>query len=230
MLSSGPAPEHLAPTSSSASGRSCVGSGHCARNYIHTVKIVRGITVETSILRPLVGASSSSTSASTLDSDSSHDYPEIRASAYGEPVKDGHFIYMVAPNDDRSSNTSSRYPTIERSETSDARTSSGGLARNLNPDFNAVRVQAIMETIQRMAPDGSPLAVLAQQGAEVANLNVAEKSTSIPKREPSIGGNDRARRARSETPSAASPNSHLSEHDAWRCITQSHAAREYGRE
>jgi hypothetical protein len=76
-----------------------------------------------------------------------------------------------------------------------------------------------METIQRMAPDGSPLAVLAQQGAKVANLNIAEKSTNVPRREPSIGGNDRVRRARSETPSAASPNSHLSEHDAWRRIT-----------
>jgi hypothetical protein len=46
-----------------------------------------------------------------------------------------------------------------------------------------------METIQRMTPDGSPLAVLAQQGVEVANLNVAEKSTNVPRREPSIGGN-----------------------------------------
>jgi hypothetical protein len=83
---------------------------------------------------------------STSDSDSSDDYPEIGASDCGEPTKDGHFIYMVASNDDRSSNTSSRYPTIGRSEVSDARTPSGGLARNLNPDFNVVWVQAIMET------------------------------------------------------------------------------------
>jgi hypothetical protein len=40
----------------------------------------------------------------------------------------------------------------------------------MNPDFNAVHVQAIIETIQRMAPDGSPLALLAQQGAEAVNL------------------------------------------------------------
>jgi hypothetical protein len=39
-----------------------------------------------------------------------------------------------------------------------------GWFRNLNPDFNAIRVQVIMETIQCMAPDGSPLALLAQQG------------------------------------------------------------------
>jgi hypothetical protein len=37
-----------------------------------------------------------------------------------------------------------------------------------------------METIQRMAPDGSPLALLAQQGAEAVNLIVAEKSASGP--------------------------------------------------
>jgi hypothetical protein len=67
------------------------------------------------------------------------------------------------PNGDRSHNSSSRYPTIGRSKTSDAQTPSGGLVRNLNSDINSVWVQVIMETIQRMAPDGSPLTVLAQQ-------------------------------------------------------------------
>jgi hypothetical protein len=57
-----------------------------------------------------------------------------------------------------------------------------------------------------MAPDGSPLAALAQQGVEVTNLLIAEKSTSIPQREPSAGNNDRARHARSEAASSASPN------------------------
>jgi hypothetical protein len=38
-----------------------------------------------------------------------------------------------------------------------------------------------------MAPDGSPLALLAQQGAEAANLVVAEKSIGVPRREPSGG-------------------------------------------
>jgi hypothetical protein len=161
MLPLGPAPEHLALTSSSASGRSCIGSGHCAGNYICTTKIVQGILIVTSILWPLAGALSSSTSTSTLDSDSSDGYPEIRASVCEESVKDSHFIYMVAPNGDQSSNTSSRYPTIEKSEVSDARTPSGGLAWNLNPDFNAVHIQAIMEAIQRMAPAGSPPAILA---------------------------------------------------------------------
>jgi hypothetical protein len=68
---------------------------------------------------------------------------------------------MVAPNGDRSNNTSSKYPTIGRSEASDARTPNGSLVQNLNLDFNIVRVQAIMETIQHMALDGSPIAVLA---------------------------------------------------------------------
>jgi hypothetical protein len=136
----------------------------------------------------------------------------------------------VAPNGDQTSNTSSIYPTIGRSEASDARTPSGGLAWNLNPDFNAVRVQAIMVTIKCMAPDGSTLALLAQQGAKMANLIVVEKSADVPRREPSISGNDRARRARSEAVSSTSPNRHLSEHDTrWR-ITQNRATREYDRE
>jgi hypothetical protein len=46
-----------------------------------------------------------------------------------------------------------------------------------------------------MAPDGSPLALLAQQGAEAANLVVAEKSASGSRREPSAGHNDQARHA-----------------------------------
>jgi hypothetical protein len=171
MLSPGPTPGHLAPTSSSTSGRSCAGLSHCAGSYIHTAKIIRGIPVVTSTLRPLVGASGLSTSASTPDSDSADDYPEIGVGACREHAKYNHFIYMVAPNGDRSSNNSNRYPTIRRSEASDARTSSGGLAHNMNPDFNIVWVQAIMETIQRMAPDGSPLAVLAQQGTEATNLS-----------------------------------------------------------
>jgi hypothetical protein len=65
-----------------------------------------------------------------------------------------------------------------------------------------------------MTLDGSPLAILAQQVAEAANLVVAEKSAGIPRREPSIGDNDRARRIRSEAASSVSPNHHLSAHDA----------------
>jgi hypothetical protein len=52
-----------------------------------------------------------------------------------------------------------------------------------------------METIQRMTPNDSPLALLAQQGAEAMNLIVAEKSASGLQRELPVGHNDRARRA-----------------------------------
>jgi hypothetical protein len=80
-----------------------------------------------------------------------------------------------------------------------------------------------------MAPDGSPLALLAQQGAEAANLIVAEKSASGLRQEPSVGHNDRARCAQSEAVSSASPNRHLAKNDVRQRITQNHNAREYGR-
>jgi hypothetical protein len=136
---------------------------------------------------------------------------------------------MVAPNGDQARNSSNGYPTIGRSKATDAQTPSVGLVRNLNPDFNVIRVQVIMETIQRMAPDGSPLALLAQQGAEAANLVAVEKSVGVPREEPSVGRNDRARRAQSEATSSASPRRHLSEHDVCRRITQNHSVQEYGR-
>jgi hypothetical protein len=158
----------------------------------------------TTILQPCAGASSSSSSALSSDQGSSEDYPEIGVSSYGSPADVSRLICMVAPNEDQPRHSSSGYPTIRRSEASDARTPSTGLVRNLNPDFNVVCVQAIMETIQRMAPDGSPLALLAQHGAEAANLVIAEKSAGVPRREPSGGHNDRARRAqvKSHLPSA----------------------------
>jgi hypothetical protein len=37
-----------------------------------------------------------------------------------------------------------------------------------------------METIHRRTPNGSPLTLLAQQGAEAANLVIVEKSTGVP--------------------------------------------------
>jgi hypothetical protein len=86
-----------------------------------------------------------------------------------------------------------------------------------------------METIQRMTPDGSPLALLAQQEAEVANLIVAEKSAGVPQKEPSVGHNDRARCARTEATSSTSPNRYLAENDVHRRITQKRNAWEYGR-
>jgi hypothetical protein len=160
----------------------------------------------TTILWPCARAASSSPSALSSDQGSSKNYPEIGVNTCESSVSTSHLICMVAPNEDQPRHSSSGYPTIGRSEASDARTPSTGLVQNLNPDFNVVCVQAIMETIQRMTPDGSPLALLVQQGAEAANLVVAEKSTGVPRREPSGGHNDRARRARSEVVSSFSPN------------------------
>jgi hypothetical protein len=180
MLPPGTAPEHPAPTPSSTSGGTCSCSDPFAGLYICTAKLVRGIPIVTSTLRPFVGVSSSSSSASSPDRDSSSDYLEIGASACENSAEDGRLILMVAPDGDRTRNSSSGYPTIGRSEATDVQTPSAGLVQNLNPDFNVVRVQAIMETIQRMTPDGSPLALLAQQGAEAANLMVAEKLAGVP--------------------------------------------------
>jgi hypothetical protein len=184
----------------------------------------------TTILRPCAGASSSSSSALSSDQGSSKDYPEIGVSTCESSVSISRLICMVALSEDQPRHSSNGYPTIGRSDASDARTPSTGLIRNLNPDFNIVHVQAIMETIQRMALNGSPLALLAQQGAEAANLVVAEKSTGVPRREPSEGHNDRARRARSEVASSFSPNRRLAGNDARRRITQNRNVHEYDRD
>jgi hypothetical protein len=57
---------------------------------------------------------------------------------------------------------------------SDARTPNDEMIQNLNPNFNVVRLQTIMESIQRITPEVSPLIALVQQGAEVANHVIAE--------------------------------------------------------
>jgi hypothetical protein len=112
-LPPGLAPERLALTSLSVSGRSCSGSDPCAGSYIHTTKIIWGIPVVTSILRPLVGASSSSSSPSTPDPDLSDNYPETGASACGEPAEGGCLICMMALNGDRSTTAPADIPPSE---------------------------------------------------------------------------------------------------------------------
>jgi hypothetical protein len=161
MLPLGTASEHPTPALSSTLDGVCSGLDPFVGLYIRTTKLIWGIPIVTSTLWPFTGAPSLSSSTSSPSRDSSDDYPEIKASAYGNSVEDSRIILMVAPNGDRSCNSSSGYSTIGRSETSDVQASSAGLVQNLNSDFNVVRVQAIMETIQRMTPDGSPLALLA---------------------------------------------------------------------
>jgi hypothetical protein len=147
MLPSGLAPEHLVPAPSSTSGNTCSGLDPFAGLYIRTVKLVRGILIVLSTLRTFTGALSSSSSTSSPSRDSSDEYLKIGASACGKFVKDSRLILMVTLNGDRSRNSSSGYPTIKRSEMSDGQTPRAGLIQNLNPDFNAIRVQAIMKTI-----------------------------------------------------------------------------------
>jgi hypothetical protein len=147
ILPPGEATEHTAL--SSASSETQANSDFFDGSYIRTVKLVRGIPVVTTILWPCAGASSLSSSALSSDQGSSEDYPEIGVST-------------CESSTDISRHSSSGYPTIGRSEASDARTPSTGQIWKLNLDFNVVRVQSIMETIQRMAPDGSSLALLAQ--------------------------------------------------------------------
>jgi hypothetical protein len=144
------------PTTSSISGGACRGLDSCAGLYIRTAKLIRGIQVMMSILRPSIGAVSSSSSAASPDQDSSNNHPEIRISTYGDPAGEGCLIFMVAPTGDLSHNNSSRYLTIRRSKASDARTPNNGMIRNLNLDFNVVQLQTIMDSIQRMTPKGSP--------------------------------------------------------------------------
>jgi hypothetical protein len=114
MLPPAAAPEHTA--SSSTTGGAHSDSDPFAGMYICTAKLVRGIPVVTSILRPYAGASSSSSSALSSDQESSEDYPEIGISTCGSSADISRLIFMVAPNGDQPRNRSSGYPTIGRSE------------------------------------------------------------------------------------------------------------------
>jgi hypothetical protein len=127
MLPPGSVSEHPTPAPSSTSDGACLCSDPFVGLYIHTAKLVWGISIVTSVLRPFVGASSSSSSASSPGRDSSNDYPEIGASACRNSAVDGCLILMVAPDGDQARNRSSGYPTIRRSEVTDAQTPSAGL-------------------------------------------------------------------------------------------------------
>jgi hypothetical protein len=98
MLLPGPVPEHSTHAPSSASDGACLGLDPFAGLYICIVKLVWGIPIVTFTLRPFIGASSSSSSASSPGRDSSDDYPEIGATACGNSAEDDHLILMVAPN------------------------------------------------------------------------------------------------------------------------------------
>jgi hypothetical protein len=122
----------------------------------------QGCPIGKTIFQSSTGTSSSSSLITTPNQDSIADYPKIRASACWNPVIEALRINMVGPARGNSQNSSSKYPTIRGSEASDAWTPSSKVVWNLNLDFNTVRLQTIMESIQQMVPHGSPLMALAQ--------------------------------------------------------------------
>jgi hypothetical protein len=66
---------------------------------------------------------------------------------------------------------------IRGSKVSDAWTPSNRVVQNFNLDFNVVHLQTIMESIQHMVPQDSPLVALAQQGAAaMVQIVIAEPS------------------------------------------------------
>jgi hypothetical protein len=116
MLPPGSALERLTPVYEQAScflaissiiGGVCSGLDPYTGLHIHTVKLVRGILIVTSILQPLARASSSSSSTASSKQDSSDDYPEIRGSTYGDFTEEGRLIIMVALAGEPSQNNSS---------------------------------------------------------------------------------------------------------------------------
>jgi hypothetical protein len=138
------------PADPPTSGGACLGLNPYAGPYYLATMTSQGIPIQGTIYQLSVGTSSSSSSGASPDRDSTEDYLEIGGSCYRNPAIEGHLINMVAPAP--SGNIFSRYPTIGRSEASDARTPDNRLVRDLNPNFNIVRLQIIMESIQCMAP------------------------------------------------------------------------------
>jgi hypothetical protein len=74
------------------------------------------------------------------DQDSADDYLEIGESTCEDLTEEGHLIVMVTPAGGPLQHSSTRYPTIGRSEASDTRTPDNGMIQNLNLDFNAIRL------------------------------------------------------------------------------------------
>jgi hypothetical protein len=131
---------------------------------------------------------SSSSPGATPDRDSKEDYLEIGGNAYWNPTIEARHVSMVGTARGDSQNSSSRYPTIRGSKSFDAQTPNNKVVWNLNPYFNVVRLQTIMELIQWMVLQDSPLVALDQQGVEVTgHIVAAERSIETQQDEPSFG-------------------------------------------
>jgi hypothetical protein len=206
LLTQGPAPKHPAPVyrkapyypadPSTSDGAYSNLNPYAGPYYLSTMTSLER-PIRKTIIQPSTGASSSSSSGATPDQDSLEDYPKIGGSACWNPAIEAHHINMVGPVRGNSQISFSKYPTIGGSETSDARTPSNNIVQNLNPDFNIVRLQTILESIQRMVPPDSPLVALAQQGVEAAgNIAVVAPLAGNHRGESSSGirSNDKAER------------------------------------
>jgi hypothetical protein len=188
LLTWGPAPRHPALVygtspyyliDPSTSGRACSGLNPHAGPYYLSAKTSQGRPIRKTILQSSVGASSSSSLGATPYRDSIEDYSEIGSSACWNPAIKAHRISMVGPTKSNSQNNSSKYPTIGGSKASNEQTPSSKVVQNLNLDFNAVRLQTILESIQRMVPQDSPLMALAQQGVEAVKQHPQPAATDV---------------------------------------------------
>jgi hypothetical protein len=227
-LTWGPAPKHPAsvygkasyyPADPSTSGGAYSGLNPYVVSYYLSAMTSLGCPIGKTILQPLAGASSSSSSGARPDRDSLEDYPEIGDNACWNLAIEACRINMVGSARGNSHKISSKYPTIGGSATSDARTPNNNIVQNLNPDFNTMRLQTILELIQWMVPPDSPLISLAQQGVEAAsNIVVAAPTTGNHQGESSGGNrsNGWVKSARTEASSSASGNRRLADNDAHR--------------
>jgi hypothetical protein len=188
LLTQGSTPKHHVPVygkapyypvNPSTSGGACSCLNPHAEPYNFSAMTSQEFLIGTPIFQPSAGTMSSSSLEVSHDRDSTEDYPKIGGSVCWNPIVESRRINMVTLEGVQSQNSSSRYPTIRGSEASDAWTPSYRLVQNLNPDFNVMWLQTIMEPIQRMVPKGSLLISLALQGAEAADhVIAAERSPS----------------------------------------------------
>jgi hypothetical protein len=114
-----------------------------------------------------------------------------------------------------SSSTSSGAST-DRDSIEDYPEISNRVVRNLNLSFNTVQLQTIMESIQHLVPQDSPLVAWAQLGNEaVGQIIAAESSADNHWGKPSIGNRskDWAKCARSKEASSTISNRRLVEGD-----------------
>jgi hypothetical protein len=172
LLTWGPAPSHhkliygevpyysADPSTSSAPNDICSSLNPYVGSYYLSPMMSQGYPIGATILQPLAGTPSSTSSGASTDEDSIKDYPVIRGSICWNHAIEAHRINMVGPNRAPSQSSSSRYTTMRGSKAFNAQTPSNKLVWNLNPDFNDVWLQTIMESIQCMVPQESPLVAL----------------------------------------------------------------------